>query len=73
MSKSKYCLAQNQDNICHFLETCLKVNPKSYGTWHHRSFILENIPNPDWARELELCNKFLEYDMYLVLYEISIG
>jgi geranylgeranyl transferase type-2 subunit alpha len=50
------------ENELHFLETCLKVNPKSYGTWHHRSFILENIPNPDWARELELCNKFLEYD-----------
>lgn len=61
-TREKEEVKQIMENELHFLETCLKVNPKSYGTWHHRSFILENIPNPDWARELELCNKFLEYD-----------
>jgi len=61
-SREREEVKQIMENELHFLETCLKVNPKSYGTWHHRSFILENIPNPDWARELELCNKFLEYD-----------
>ncbi|GAB1610385.1 geranylgeranyl transferase type-2 subunit alpha-like, partial [Argonauta hians] len=45
-----------------FTEACLKVNPKSYGCWDHRIFIQNNVPRPNWSRELELCNKFLEYD-----------
>ncbi|XP_069128129.1 geranylgeranyl transferase type-2 subunit alpha-like isoform X2 [Argopecten irradians] len=46
----------------HFLEACLKVNPKSYGAWHHRCFVMDAIPEPDWVRELQLCNAFLNLD-----------
>ncbi|MFT7809354.1 geranylgeranyl transferase type-2 subunit alpha [Arapaima gigas] len=45
-----------------FLEICLKVNPKSYGTWHHRGWVSTRLPRPDWARELSLCERCLSLD-----------
>ena len=45
-----------------FLESCLRVNPKSYGVWQHRCFVMDTTPVPDWKQELQLCNLFLEYD-----------
>ncbi|XP_034036369.1 geranylgeranyl transferase type-2 subunit alpha [Thalassophryne amazonica] len=45
-----------------FLETCLKVNPKSYGSWHHRGWVSARLPQPDWAKELLLCNRCLSLD-----------
>nr|XP_033476751.1 geranylgeranyl transferase type-2 subunit alpha [Epinephelus lanceolatus] len=45
-----------------FLESCLKVNPKSYGSWHHRGWVSFRLPRPDWARELSLCDRCLSLD-----------
>ncbi|XP_020348263.2 geranylgeranyl transferase type-2 subunit alpha [Oncorhynchus nerka] len=45
-----------------FLESCLKVNPKSYGSWHHRGWVSARLPRPDWARELGLCDRCLSLD-----------
>ncbi|XP_033245482.1 geranylgeranyl transferase type-2 subunit alpha [Drosophila miranda] len=43
-------------------EQCLMVNPKSYNAWHHRCWTLEQNPQADWQREVQLCNKYLKYD-----------
>lgn len=46
----------------HFLESCLKVNPKSYGSWFHRGWVSARLPRPNWARELGLCDRCLSLD-----------
>nr|XP_054748223.1 geranylgeranyl transferase type-2 subunit alpha-like [Lytechinus pictus] len=45
-----------------FIENCLRVNPKSYGAWYHRCWVMDHTPKPDWKQELKLCNLYLEYD-----------
>ncbi|KAM7539869.1 hypothetical protein Aperf_G00000033535 [Anoplocephala perfoliata] len=41
---------------------CLLKNPKSYATWHHRSWVMSHHPHPDWRGEINLCNKALKAD-----------
>lgn len=43
-------------------EQCLLSNPKSYGSWHHRYWVLTIHPKTDWAKELKLCMHYLSMD-----------
>lgn len=45
-----------------FTELCLQIQPKSYGAWHHRVWILEHSPSPDWDREVNICTAYLKRD-----------
>ncbi|XP_059922869.1 geranylgeranyl transferase type-2 subunit alpha isoform X1 [Gadus macrocephalus] len=45
-----------------FVERCLRQNPKSYGSWHHRGWVSARLPRPDWVRELSLCDRCLSLD-----------
>lgn len=45
-----------------FLNSCLERNPKSYGTWFHRQWVMLRAPKAPWSQELVLCGKFLQLD-----------
>nr|XP_002128835.1 geranylgeranyl transferase type-2 subunit alpha [Ciona intestinalis] len=50
-----------QDELS-FLQNCLKNNPKSYSCWNQRCFVLLTMSDPDWKKELQLCDLFLQFD-----------
>jgi hypothetical protein len=58
--------AAKKDVICRyelsFTQSCLSSDPKSYSTWHHRRWTLGQMINPDWNKELELCDGALKMD-----------
>lgn len=54
--------ARTKDELGLTQQTLMK-NPKSYGSWFHRGWTNEHLPDtPDWKRELELSERFLEKD-----------
>ncbi|XP_050301888.1 geranylgeranyl transferase type-2 subunit alpha [Anthonomus grandis grandis] len=55
-------LAAFLDKEISLTEHCLLSNPKSYGSWHHRYWILMLHPKPNWDKEFNLCTKYLTYD-----------
>lgn len=44
-----------------FVGGCLGVNPKSYGAWHHRRWVLRHAP-PDPAAQRAFCARLLDAD-----------
>lgn len=38
------------ENEIKLTEHCLLDNPKSYSSWHHRYWILQHHPKPNWQQ-----------------------
>lgn len=55
-------LPQLYDAELNLTEYCLKTNPKSYGAWHQREWVLTTRNDPDWPKELSLCHMYLKLD-----------
>ncbi|XP_011495151.1 PREDICTED: geranylgeranyl transferase type-2 subunit alpha [Ceratosolen solmsi marchali] len=53
---------QKLENELFLTEISLKENPKSYCVWFHRTWVIHQLSDPDWKKELKLCNKCLDVD-----------
>ncbi|CAG9566868.1 unnamed protein product [Danaus chrysippus] len=60
--KSEEEMVKLYDSELTLTEYCLKVNPKSYCAWHQREWVLVNRSDPNWKKELDLCNTYLKID-----------
>ncbi|XP_072936684.1 geranylgeranyl transferase type-2 subunit alpha [Epargyreus clarus] len=60
--KSDEEMSKQYDDELRLTEYCLKRNPKSYGAWYQRQWVLLTRPDPDWKTELDLCQKYLKFD-----------
>ncbi|KAL3316092.1 hypothetical protein Ciccas_005263 [Cichlidogyrus casuarinus] len=40
----------------------LKNDPKSYGAWHHRQWVLKNFSAPNFSAEITVCDSALKLD-----------
>lgn len=53
-------------NELEFGVAAIKCNPKSYGAWYHRKWIMSHLKSLkipiEVSHELKLCNKLLEID-----------
>jgi geranylgeranyl transferase type-2 subunit alpha len=45
-----------------FTQELVRSHPKSYWVWKHRVWVLDNMDEPDWGRELKLCQIMLDID-----------
>ncbi|SGY61639.1 BQ5605_C007g04581 [Microbotryum silenes-dioicae] len=42
--------------------SALRQNPKNYSTWEHRKWVLETMPDANWAFEMKMVEAYLEKD-----------
>lgn len=58
----EFLIEEFLDTELRFVEQCIIISPKCYSAWHHRYWVLNNHPKPNWKEEFKLCSKFLARD-----------
>ena len=52
----------NAESELQLTQSCLERNPKAYGAWFHRKWVVTTSPEVDLEKELGLTTLFLTYD-----------